>query len=92
MLFHYITYYNKGRVFVSSTSYQNYYVVSSQKTTCENTPYTAYGIAWEGTNGSSTCIEDVSCEDELVAKMVEMFNVCRLDPRRLTDAVLALLP
>lgn len=71
---------------------QSYSMVSSRKITCDHTPYTAYGIAYHGSDGTQIRIDDVSCDGSVVSKMVETFNVCQLSPDRLQEAILALLP
>lgn len=96
MIFNDLTVYgitkDKGRVNVIVAVEQSYSLVSSLKTTCDHIPYTAYGIAYHGPDGTQMRIDDVSCDASVVSKMVEMFNVCQLSPDRLREAILALLP
>lgn len=71
---------------------QFYTLVRDECRSEDNILYTAYGIDYHSSNGVQVHLGDVSCEEPLVSKMVEMFNICELPPDRLKSAVLALLP
>ena len=52
----------------------------------------SYGIAYHGADGKQIVLEDISCNQEFVSKMAEIFTLCQLPPDRFKRAVIELLP
>ena len=52
----------------------------------------SYGIAYHGADGQQIVLEDISCNQEFVSKMAELFTLCQLPPDRFKRAVIELLP
>lgn len=77
---------------VENGNVRAYALVKEDRRNEDHVSYTAYGIDYHGANGVQAYISDVSSEESLVSKMVELFNLCELPPERLKSAVLALLP
>lgn len=71
---------------------QFYTLTTEERRNEDHVLYTAYGIDYHGVNGVQAHIGDISSEERLVSKLVELFNLCDLSPDRLKSAVLALLP
>lgn len=58
----------------------------------DSVQYISYGIDYYATSGSVEHVRDISCNKTLVAKMVEMFNLCALPSNRLKHIITDLLP
>lgn len=70
-----------------------YTLTESQQATDEDLRYTAYGIDLCDPKGDLTeRLQDVSCNRDMVNKMVELFNLCGLPSERFKTTVLSLLP
>lgn len=68
------------------------YTLVSSPRSLEGRSYMGYGIAANGLDGDPVQIEDISCSQDLVGKMVDLFNFCQLPQARLRQAVTDLLP
>lgn len=74
-----------------SASSECYAMVSSTRT-LDGSTYTAYGIARNDPGGTPMQVEDISCNELLVARLVEVFNLCELPVDRLKQTIVDLLP
>lgn len=70
----------------------NYVLTSSNRATEDNIPYTAYGIGLSTATGTIALLQDISCKEEIVHQMIDMFNACTLPMERLKATVICLLP
>lgn len=70
-----------------------YVLTVSERKTCDQIPYTAYGLSFRAPDGHTVrCLEDISTSRQLVDKMAELFTLCQLPRERLIQTVTCLLP
>lgn len=70
-----------------------YILTVSERKTCDQIPYTAYGLSLRMPDGRIfRCLEDISTDRALVGGMAQLFTLCQLPQERLVQAVTCLLP
>lgn len=70
---------------------QGYSVVSSLFPH-EGGSVVSYGLSFQGADGTSILIPDISCNGQLVTLAADLFNLCELPADRFKRVVIDLLP